>query len=284
MRAAVVGLLTVFFFAASCHSGQAPTESVDISTPLRIDNFSVATGKPYEIREQEYAATDAVLDQHVYVYIDRNWELRTIPDYLQGLTYVKTAMEDRNLLEDPFMSFELSGPARVYVTQTDRVRPHPAWLAEFTETMDCVLTEKDSSDCHRVHYKDFPAGGVVTLGPNVVEPNVAVFMYNVLVGPIPDGPIAGRQVELGQEVDLDFITGRSLEQPWESVGFWGTFVHEETSTEVVVQGSYAGTNVNGNPIFRLTFRPGVAGYWTYTTQSSAPSVTGITGSVLALEP
>ncbi len=87
-----------------------------IFTPDFISNIWTASGKQYLAGQ---------LNTGDAVYMDRNYTLATIPQKYQGLTWVKTHMDDKSGTANPFLTYEISVEAEIYVGFSI---PAPAWV------------------------------------------------------------------------------------------------------------------------------------------------------------
>ena len=137
---------------------------------VTITNLSVASGKPYEIVYEG-------LSEGAPVYIDRQYTITGYPASLEGAVYIQTANDDKRRTESDFLSFEVNQDVTVYVAHDLRIANKPAWLDEFAQTGDDLLT---SDAVFTIFAKDFPVG-VVTLGGNAGSGNSS--MYVVIVVP-----------------------------------------------------------------------------------------------------
>jgi hypothetical protein len=136
------------------------------SEALVLSNLAVASGKPYEIKEN--------VDNGVVPYIDRSWyEFSGIPEFLLGSHYIVTAMDDKSNRTNPFLFFDVNLDVTVYIASDDRILTKPTWLSEFSETeYDIVSSNKPMS----LFKKDF-SSGTISLGAN----ERGYSMYNVIV-------------------------------------------------------------------------------------------------------
>jgi hypothetical protein len=155
-----------------------PTD-VDPSRQPVITEASVANGKAYEWHKISLGGL---------VYIDRHYTFSTLPAKYLGLFYLQTANDDKNIVGDHFITFQVNQDATVYVVYANAsMDDRPSWLAEWTDTGGSIVTtDRDFG----VLAKDFPAG-TVSLGGNEGSSS----MYTVLVKPqdsssiIPQTPI-----------------------------------------------------------------------------------------------
>lgn len=122
---------------------------------------------------------------HQPYYIDRQYQITDLPDYMHGLWGVKTANDDKN--SDPtdleYLCFDISHKAVVYVLYDTRATDRPTWLkTTFTDQDIAVVGHTDVNMGHMETYYHVFNPGQVCLGGNDA-PGVGS-MYLVLVGPM----------------------------------------------------------------------------------------------------
>jgi hypothetical protein len=165
--------------------------SVGLSTPApaspaQVSSVSASSGRSYQADQGGLAATDLFPQQsNVHQYTDRNREFRTIPPSFVGVTYIRTANDDKNMSPSAsnFLSFDVGEEVAVFVAHDDRVSPRPDWLDGFVDTGLDIYNEKDDTGGFSVLLAIFPAGRV-TLGSNVAQDmGPPVSMYTVIVAP-----------------------------------------------------------------------------------------------------
>lgn len=114
-------------------------------------------------------------------YIDRNYTITTIPEEMNGYLWIKTANDDRNKMEENFLTFQLSEKAKIYIAYDCRALNYPNWLvndfyrigkhigvSEYVGKLD--LWEKECDP------------GIITLSGNIAEGTQGVeSMYVVLI-------------------------------------------------------------------------------------------------------
>lgn len=119
-----------------------------------LTDITVANGGTYEVVE-------GGLSEGSLVYGDRDFVFQAIPDAYRSLTYIRTLNDDKASSGD-WLSFSLNGPTIVYVAHDDRIAPKPAWLANFVDTGDDLIT----SDATLSLYSMWFDAGMVVLGGN----------------------------------------------------------------------------------------------------------------------
>ncbi|PKB57577.1 MAG: hypothetical protein BZY73_02390, partial [SAR202 cluster bacterium Casp-Chloro-G3] len=153
----------------------AEASATVIYQPTIITNLVVSNGETYEI---DTLATDKK------VYIDRGFKFKQVPAVLEGKDFIRTANADKGETAADFITFDLTGEARVYILYDDRASVLSAWLDDVAWTLD-VITQDTTDVLRRVYYQDFIAGPV-QLGGNAMPPmSGASSNYNVVVAASP---------------------------------------------------------------------------------------------------
>ena len=134
------------------------------SGEVGISNLTVASGASYEI-VKGIAEGDKQ-------YIDRGYTFNSLGEYA-GMTYIRTANDDKEATDEDFLTFDLSAPATLFVPYRHG-SDLPPWLSSWTKSGNEVCGD----GCSDVYEKDFDAG-TVTLGAN--KPGGAGNMYSVFV-------------------------------------------------------------------------------------------------------
>ena len=135
-----------------------------LSGEVQIGNLSVASGKAYEIVEP--------IAEGDKQFIDRDFTWESLGD-LAGMTYIRTANDDKAEGGESFLSFDINTGATIYVAYR-HAGNLPPWLSSWSRTGKQVCGD----GCSEVYEKDFGAG-TVTLGGNM--PGGAGNMYSVFV-------------------------------------------------------------------------------------------------------
>ena len=123
--------------------------------------------RPYEV------ILDGMISE-AELYVDRTYTVITVPLEMAGITYIKTANNDKFNLS--FWSFDITTPMTIYTCHDARVSGKPLWLAGWTATGETLITTDTNFE---VYKKDFPVGRV-DLGENT-----GWSMYVVAMKPIP---------------------------------------------------------------------------------------------------
>ncbi|MFQ5559496.1 MAG: DUF5060 domain-containing protein [Nitrospinota bacterium] len=111
-------------------------------------------------------------------YTDRTYTITSLPAEYSGLTWIKTANNDKSQTSETFLSFTLSEAAFVYVLFDSRATSLPNWLSSFVNTGTSVQT---SSLVHDVYKKQFSPGAVVLGGNSAAGSVGANSNYVVMV-------------------------------------------------------------------------------------------------------
>ncbi|PIR43802.1 hypothetical protein COV24_01000 [candidate division WWE3 bacterium CG10_big_fil_rev_8_21_14_0_10_32_10] len=147
--------------------------TITISENLVINNVNVETGNTYEVM-----SNGLILDANQY--IDRNYTFDSIPASLLGITYFKTANNNKSTRSNTHLSFNVNQDVTVYVAHDNRYALKPAWLdGTWTDTNEDIGAP--GAGTFSVFSKDFNQGSVVLGGnvnPQEIENNS---MYTVAV-------------------------------------------------------------------------------------------------------
>lgn len=108
-------------------------------------------------------------------YIDRDYVVTYIPNELNGLLWVRTANDDKELTEPNFLTFIISKNTVIYIAYDNSALKIPLWLTDWQKTNKQIET---TDAIFQIYSKEF-AAGKVTLGGN--EGNSKSSMYLVLI-------------------------------------------------------------------------------------------------------
>ncbi len=137
----------------------AYNDTITLVSESLISNLTVASGKAYEIVENG-------LRNEAIVYIEAKYKkikYSTLPTWLEGTTYIKTAYKDADSGDASLLTFDVDRDVTVYVAHDDRITMKPSWLISFTDTGDNLVT---TDTIFSVFASNFLAG-TVTLGGNL---------------------------------------------------------------------------------------------------------------------
>ena len=129
------------------------------STEVVVSNIQVASGKPY--RAERLAVGSSY-------YIDRGYQITNIPSGFEGLTWIKTANDNKGATASSFLSFDINVDAWVYVAYDHRGTSLPEWLRSFTPLGQGIGVSDGGASPLRLYGKQFSAGRV-TLGGNQAQ-------------------------------------------------------------------------------------------------------------------
>lgn len=96
-------------------------------------------------------------------YTDRSYSISSLPSYLSGAEFIKTANDDKNSTSTNFLSFTLSRSAEVYVIYDSRANSVPSWLTSWTKKSEQISTD----DVPMNVYVKTLSDGSYTLGGNL---------------------------------------------------------------------------------------------------------------------
>jgi hypothetical protein len=133
-------------------------------------NLSVASEKPYQIKDGLAEGNSGYSDRSQYIY-------NAVPAELLGATYIQTSHGDMGIRNnDSFLGFNLSRDATVYVVLDDRMGTKPAGMEGFTDTGYDFKFYANMS----VFKKSYSAG------PVSFGTNTGGDMYTIIVASEPD--------------------------------------------------------------------------------------------------
>ncbi|MCZ2261176.1 fibronectin type III domain-containing protein [Isoptericola sp. QY 916] len=125
------------------------------------------------------------------------YRFTSVPAEIQGLEWVRSAVESRAATNDDLLSFFLPVDADVWVAHDTRISPRPAWLTDRYEATDLTVAD-DHGGSWKLFKARFPAGSHVVTGANA---GGTVLNYVVAVDPVPgaDEPVSTAPADLGAE-------------------------------------------------------------------------------------
>ena len=107
-------------------------------------------------------------------YIDRSYDLISVPGDFRGLNFLRTSNDDKFVSAPNAIEFALNRSAEILVAFDARVNVLPSWLSSWEDTGESIVVSNSRS--HRLLRKQFEPG-VVSLGGN----EVGMRMYFVIV-------------------------------------------------------------------------------------------------------
>jgi hypothetical protein len=207
---------------------------------LTISNVEADSGEPYSISDG--------LDNGDRFYIDRSYTYRLVPPSLEGLSYIRTANDDKNAEpgSSSFLTFDISADAIVYVAHDDRLA-RPEWLLSgFADTGLDVDASDAPSQSYSIFMSPFPAG-TVTLGANARTAETASSMYGVIVEPAHDGSDTEPPTQ-PTNLSASALSSSRIDLAWDAstdnVGVEGYRVYrDEAQIASVTETSYSDTGL-----------------------------------------
>ncbi|WP_217700767.1 fibronectin type III domain-containing protein [Krasilnikoviella flava] len=138
----------------------------------------------------DYVAGDRMTGSKAYRFT-------SVPAEIQGLEWVRSAVESRGATNDDLLSFYLPVDAEVWVAHDSRISPRPAWLTEGYEATDRTVAD-DHGGSWNLFKARLPAGSHVVTGANA---GGTVLNYFVAVDPVPGDsePVADAPGEVRAE-------------------------------------------------------------------------------------
>ena len=127
----------------------------------------------------------ASLHQGDKIYVDRDYQVDSIPHELASALWLKTANNDKFSTGDDFLQFDINRKIDLYVGYDERLTALPNWLASW-DTTDLEIRIK-SGETYRVFHTTADSGRVV-LGGNYGTDNCN--MYLVLLQGKEEGIVA----------------------------------------------------------------------------------------------
>ncbi|WP_211184432.1 pectinesterase [Paenibacillus lemnae] len=167
----------------------------------------------------DYVAGDRMTGSSPYTFV-------TIPEEVQGMEWIRTAVGSRSATSDRLLSFYLTAEADVYVAHDQRISPKPSWLASAYE--DTGLTIEDSQPVSfRLYKKHYPAGSSVVMGPNG---STSRMNYFVIIK--PSRPDLEPPVQEPSGLTAAAAEGRLVDLQWQAVEDAGVYlVYRQAETE-----------------------------------------------------
>ncbi|QRR00672.1 T9SS type A sorting domain-containing protein [Dyadobacter sandarakinus] len=96
-----------------------------------ITQVSAVSGRPYPV---------AKLRNGAKVYSDRDYQVTSVPSYMQGASFIQTSMEDKSQTPDAWLTTFMKKQVIVYVAYDSRATVLPAWLQGWHKTGDVIGT------------------------------------------------------------------------------------------------------------------------------------------------
>ncbi|MCP5002645.1 MAG: hypothetical protein GY941_01645 [Planctomycetes bacterium] len=158
--------------------GFAMTPKGHGSPDLSVNKLWVVNGKNYRIVEKG-------LNSESQVYIDRGFIYTSVPKFLNGKTYIMTAINDKFDKSNAFLGFSSNKTVNVYVAYDDRYSTQPGWLDSFRDTGENTEMEVPGAPYSKLTFSLFKrtyAPGKIILGGNFPPSETGNFaMYTVII-------------------------------------------------------------------------------------------------------
>jgi hypothetical protein len=153
--------------------------SYKFNTPVMVDSLNNANYQTAQLSEGDT------------YFVDRQYQLASIPAVFQEVTWIKTANDDKFSVGDEFLRFRIRETSQVFVAYDTRLPQLPGWLDSWTQTAYAITDQNGNS--YRCLGKVFQAGNVV-LGGNYGTDTSN--MYLVLVK-----GVSGNEIEISEPED-----------------------------------------------------------------------------------
>ena len=150
-----------------------------------------------------------VLQGNKTYYTDRNYVITDLPEKLRGLTFIRTANDDKSLTAPEALTFTVDRPANILVAYDSRVAVKPQWLTQQFVPTEWSIGVSDNG-VYLYLWNRTVAAGPVTLGGNAgqgFQAGSAFSMYTVVIQPYegpksdPHPPSAPLGVSVSSTVD-----------------------------------------------------------------------------------
>lgn len=132
--------------------------------------------------EKSYKVTK--LANGINAYSDRSYTITSVPPYMNGISFLQTAMDDKKNNTDSFLTSFLKKDAIVYVCYDPRAKTLPAWLQDWTKTGDRIELTDPGTPYVDVYSKLIEYGQTYPnpfiLGGNLASPAVGAQMNYLL--------------------------------------------------------------------------------------------------------
>ena len=154
-----------------------------------IVQVSAKSGRAYNVNK---------LTNGTKAFTDRDYIITSVPSYLNGASFVQTAMEDKSNTADDFLTLFVKKDAIVYVAYDPRATSIPAWLNQFTKTGDIIGTTDPGSSYLEIYSRLIEPWEIyprpLILGGNLASPANGAKM-NYLVAAIERPNLQSYQAE-----------------------------------------------------------------------------------------
>jgi hypothetical protein len=154
-----------------------------------ITQVSAKSGKAYTV---------AKLAAGVRVFTDRSYTITSIPPYLTGASFIKTANDDKQNTDAVFLTSFLKKASIVYIGYDPRAKTLPAWLSGWNKTGDRIETTDPGTPYLEVYSRLVDYGEIypypLLLGGNLASPASGAQM-NYIVAAVPQPQLSPLEAE-----------------------------------------------------------------------------------------
>lgn len=154
------------FFVTWITARKPETEKPAIKEKPAEDNLitqvSAKSGQPYTVSK---------LSPGVKQYIDRDYTITSVPEFLNRASFIQTANADKLSVSDSFLTFFIKTSAIVYVAYDSRSKELPEWLTHWTKTEHHMGTSDEKAGHLNVYSKLFENLGNLYPNPIVLGGN-----------------------------------------------------------------------------------------------------------------
>ncbi|WP_042122328.1 FIMAH domain-containing protein [Paenibacillus senegalensis] len=109
------------------------------------------------LRPGDLVAGDRLTGSKVYRFV-------TIPEDLQGMEWIRSAVASRSATNSNLLSFYLAADAEVYVAHDSRITAKPEWLTSYEDTGELIADDQPVQ--FKLYKKSYQAGSHVVMGAN----------------------------------------------------------------------------------------------------------------------
>jgi hypothetical protein len=149
-----------------------------------------------DANDKSYLVTKLVTGSNVYT--DRDYRITSAPAYLQGASFIQTAMQDKNEMQTSWLTTFIKKSAIVYIAYDKNATALPAWLKDWHKTGDIIGTTDPESGAMEIYSKPVDYWNLYPrpfiLGANMEAPAEGT-KSNYLVFAVPQPEIRNLEAE-----------------------------------------------------------------------------------------
>ena len=183
-------------------SDWSSTWSFTVTSELVVSNIWVASGKPYRAEK---------LGVGSHYYIDRDYEITSIPSGFEGLTWIMTANDDKRATSETFLCFDVNEAVDVFVAYDKRATSLPDWMSSFELDRRGISVSDHHASPLKLCRASYPAGTVILGGNMAPGASGAGSNYVVLVAPAGSVPPPLEVTHIVVESDREYEAERLSE-------------------------------------------------------------------------